>query len=53
MNKYKVICYPNVNSYETEIEADTIEEAIELANEEAEQNCCFFATEKDVEQIKE
>jgi len=49
MNKYKVKYYPNVDSYITIVEANSVEEAIEQSEEEAKMNTCFYATEKDVE----
>jgi hypothetical protein len=53
MKKYKVICYPNVNSYQTEVEANSVEEAIEIAQDEASINCYFMAIESDVTEIEE
>ena len=53
MKKYKVTLYPNVNDYKTTVEADSVEEAIEIAQDEASQNCYFMATESDVEEIEE
>lgn len=48
MKKYNITLYPNVNSYQITVEADSIEEAIEIAQEEASINCYFMATESDV-----
>ena len=53
MTLYKVICHPNWNEWECEVEANSVDEAIQIANEEADQNCCFIATKKDVEEIEE
>jgi len=53
MKKYKVILYPNVNDYKTEVEADSVEEAIEIAQDEASINCYFIALESDVTEIEE
>jgi hypothetical protein len=53
MKKYKVVLYPNVNDYRTEVEADSVEEAIEIAQDEASINCYFMATEDDVIEIEE
>jgi len=53
MKKYQVILYPNVNDYKTVVEADTVEEAIEAAEDEAYINCYFMATVDDVTEIEE
>ena len=50
MRKYIVKLYPNVNSFEIEVEADSIDEAINEAEEIAQRNCCFIATPSDVEE---
>jgi Mg/Co/Ni transporter MgtE len=51
MKRYKVICYPNVKSYNTIVEAESVEEAIEVAQEEASINAYFMAVESDVEEV--
>lgn len=51
--KYSVKVYPNVNWDVYEVEADSVEEAIKLAEEHAMMNCFFMATESDVEEIDE
>jgi hypothetical protein len=51
MKKYRVTLYPNVNDYKTEVEANSIEEAIEIAQDEASINCYFMATDDDVTEI--
>jgi hypothetical protein len=53
MRKYKVVLYPNVNDYTTTVEANSVEEAIEIAQDEASINCYFMATESDVTEIEE
>ena len=53
MNKFKVTLYPNVDSYICKIEADTIDDAIEIAEEEANQNCSFIARQRDVEKLED
>lgn len=53
MAKYKVTCIPNVEEYECEVEADSVEDAIKQAEDEAKQNCYFMATDDDVEEIEE
>jgi hypothetical protein len=53
MKKYKIILYPNINDYKTEVEADSVEEAIERAEHEANNNCYFMATVDDVTEIEE
>ena len=53
MTKYKVTVYPNVESDIYEVEADTIAEAIMLAENYAVNNCFFIATEDDVEELEE
>ena len=51
MKKYRVILYPNVNSYSCIIEAESIEEARTLAEDEASINCCFIAMDEDIKEI--
>lgn len=51
MPKYKITCYPTVDSYTAEVEASSKEEAIEVAEEEANRNTGFTATENDVEEL--
>jgi hypothetical protein len=53
MKKYKVTLYPSVNDYITIVEADSIEEAINIAEDEANINTCFTATEDDVTEIED
>ena len=52
MKKFRVVLYPNVNDYNTVVEADSIEEAIEIAQDEASINCYFMATESDVTELE-
>lgn len=49
MPTYHVRCYPNWEYWDETVEADSIEEAIEIAEDYANQNCCFIATPEDVE----
>ena len=51
MKKYKVICFPNQNRYATTVEAESVDEAILIATEEANENCGFYADENDVTEI--
>lgn len=51
--KYLVTVYPNVESDEYTIEADSEEEAIKIAEEKARMNCYFMATKDDVEPLEE
>lgn len=53
MKKYKVTLYPNVNDYVTEVEAMSVKEAIEIAQDEASLNCYFVATKDDVIEVDE
>lgn len=51
--KYKVIAYPNWDKYETVVEANSIEEALEEAEEEANMNGCFIVENEDIEPLEE
>ena len=53
MTKYRVKAYPNWEKWEEEIEANSPEEAVEIMNQVANDNCCFIATLDDVEEILE
>ena len=53
MKKYKIMCYPNWESYSVEVEAETIEDALKEAESIANQNCSFMASEDDVEILEE
>ena len=53
MPKYRVKLYPNESYYTVEIEAENVEEAIKLAEEEAGQNVFFIATDEDVTELGE
>jgi Mg/Co/Ni transporter MgtE len=53
MKRYDITLYPNVNDYRTIVEADSVEEAIEIAQDEASYNCYFMATKNDVTEIVE
>ena len=50
MKTYRVTLYPNVESYTTTVEAESVEEAIAAAEEEAKLNAFFTAFEKDVKE---
>lgn len=49
MPKYKGTCYPNWESYDVEVEADSLEEAKKDMESIANQNCSFGI---DIEDIK-
>jgi len=49
MNKYRVTLYPNNSSDEYDVEAESVDEAIEQAEEMASRNSFFTATKDDVE----
>lgn len=51
MKKYKATAYPNWNSFDVETEAETKEDARELLEEIANQNCCFLVNIDDVEEV--
>ena len=53
MKKYRVKCYPNMNDFEVTVEAETEEEAIEEAENIANQNCYFCADSNEVEEVDE
>ena len=53
MKKYKYTAYPNVESEEGEVEADSIEQAIQIANEQVARNAYFYVTELDLEEVDE
>jgi hypothetical protein len=53
MKKWKYRAYPNVECEEGEVEAETIEEAMEIANEEVLRNAYFYVTKEDMELIED
>ena len=53
MKKYRVTCYPNRDSYTVEVEANSVEEAIDEAEFIVNNDTGFTALPKDVEEIKE
>ena len=50
--KFKITLYPTTNKFTTIVEAYDIQEAIEIAEEIARNNCGFTANENDVEVIE-
>ena len=53
MKRFAVVLYPNVNDYKTVVYADSVEEAIEIAQDEACINCYFLAIESNVTELEE
>ena len=53
MKKYKYRAYPNVECEEGEVEADTIEQAIQIANEQVARNAYFYVEAGDLEEVDE
>ena len=53
MKKYRVICYPNVDRIEKIVEAESVEEACNIAEALANLDTGFTALPNDVEEIKE
>ena len=53
MNKYGVTLYPNNESDYYEVEANSVEEAIDQAQEILNRNSFFIAVEEDVELLEE
>ena len=53
MKKYKVKVYPNVEVYTTIVEAESVEEAIDIAEEICRNDTGFTAMPEDVEEIIE
>ena len=51
MKKYRVTCYPTVENYTVDVEADSIEEAIEAAEVIVNLDTGFIANIKDVEEL--
>jgi len=53
MKKFKYTCYPSVDSFYGEVEAETKEEAIKLAQEQSNANYGFWVSDGDVEEIED
>ena len=53
MKKFRVTCYPNRDSYTIEVEANSVEEAIDEAEFIVNNDTGFTALPEDVEEIKE
>lgn len=51
--KYKGTAYPNWESYEVEVEADSLEEAKEQIDDIANMNCGFGVDLNDIKEIEE
>ena len=52
MKTFKVLLYPNVESYLCVVEADSVDEARTIAEEEATRNCFFMAMDEDIKELK-